>query len=709
MKISRHSSSENHHPKSPAKYAGIVSLTVASLMAQFSAPALAQSFVVQNGQTVGAQTLPNDGDTGVVDTGGAIRTNGVGEVGVDMQAANQTLTNSGEIHTTGNNSAFGVNSTGANARITNIGSIRIDGNFSGGIHASGANVVIDNQGEIRTFGHDTYGIKTEATAEGARITNSGTISTTIENAYAIQVGGASTSVTNSGIINTAAQSAHGVQAFGASTTIRNTGSINTVGAQAHGIQLLAGATSSSVFNGGTVKTTGKRAHGIEAISAGSVITNTGSIVTEAEEAIGISALGTNGQTFNSGRIKSTDFAVVIEGANSILTLQPGSVIEGKIQFDNGTPTQTLAVENGLSINKTLTGVVPGTINPNGAPMAISGTQVAVVDPTNLSTQDEQLADLTGGISSALQNRLSGVRNNSTGTVATSGPFDTALSPVDPGHPFWIEGFGSYRQQEASSPAVETQQWVGGFVIGADDLLRDNLRAGFFGGAAWGGVEADFNSQDTDSQSFFVGSYASLLKAGLIFDLALTVGYSDFDQERSVANNLVAGGLETATADFSGWFVSPELTVTKPTVILGRRLEGSLALRYAGLFLDSYTESGTTAPLTVDNRDVHIGVARLQLAAPFESLNADGSAFRYKVKAGVEARTNFGGDTIDGALLGQNISFNPGGDDNTLGGYVGLSGEYDTGGGLVLSASTEGLIDTTGSYQFSGRAGVKFRF
>ncbi|MEP3275687.1 MAG: autotransporter outer membrane beta-barrel domain-containing protein [Stappiaceae bacterium] len=678
-------------------------------MAQFSAPALAQSFVVQNGQTVGAQTLPNDGDTGVVDTGGAIRTNGVGEVGVDMQAANQTLTNSGEIHTTGNNSAFGVNSTGANARITNIGSIRIDGNFSGGIHASGANVVIDNQGEIRTFGHDTYGIKTEATAEGARITNSGTISTTIENAYAIQVGGASTSVTNSGIINTAAQSAHGVQAFGASTTIRNTGSINTVGAQAHGIQLLAGATSSSVFNGGTVKTTGKRAHGIEAISAGSVITNTGSIVTEAEEAIGISALGTNGQTFNSGRIKSTDFAVVIEGANSILTLQPGSVIEGKIQFDNGTPTQTLAVENGLSINKTLTGVVPGTINPNGAPMAISGTQVAVVDPTNLSTQDEQLADLTGGISSALQNRLSGVRNNSTGTVATSGPFDTALSPVDPGHPFWIEGFGSYRQQEASSPAVETQQWVGGFVIGADDLLRDNLRAGFFGGAAWGGVEADFNSQDTDSQSFFVGSYASLLKAGLIFDLALTVGYSDFDQERSVANNLVAGGLETATADFSGWFVSPELTVTKPTVILGRRLEGSLALRYAGLFLDSYTESGTTAPLTVDNRDVHIGVARLQLAAPFESLNADGSAFRYKVKAGVEARTNFGGDTIDGALLGQNISFNPGGDDNTLGGYVGLSGEYDTGGGLVLSASTEGLIDTTGSYQFSGRAGVKFRF
>ncbi|MEP3279242.1 MAG: autotransporter outer membrane beta-barrel domain-containing protein, partial [Stappiaceae bacterium] len=168
-------------------------------------------------------------------------------------------------------------------------------------------------------------------------------------------------------------------------------------------------------------------------------------------------------------------------------------------------------------------------------------------------------------------------------------------------------------------------------------------------------------------------------------------------------------LETATADFSGWFVSPELTITKPTVLLGRRLETSLALRYAGLFLDGYTEGGTTAPLTVDDRDVHIGVARLQLAAPYENIFADGSAFRYRLKAGIEARTNFGGETIAGALLGQNISFNPGGDDNTLGGYVGLSGEYDTGGGLVLTAGTEGLVETTGSYQFSGRAGVKFRF
>ncbi|WP_136659489.1 hypothetical protein [Nitratireductor sp. XY-223] len=44
-----------------------------------------------------------------------------------------------------------------------------------------------------------------------------------------------------------------------------------------------------------------------------------------------------------------------------------------------------------------------------------------------------------------------------------------------------------------------------------------------------------------------------------------------------------------------------------------------------------------------------------------------------------------------------------------GGFVGLSGEYDTGGAWVLTAGTEGLVETSGSFQFSGQIGVKGRF
>ncbi len=781
MKKLRLSSFKNCLLNSAAGSAGVCALAV-SLSVIPSGPAFAQSFVVPDGAVERAKTMNNDGDTGLIELGGAINVSGLVSTAVAMNGNNQILTNAGDIigagfltigvDSTGSNATIsnsgtidagavgdsrGIRSTGANVSIDNTGFIITRGNNAIAILSGGVDALIVNQNAVTTLGVGSHGIQSTSTGLRANIINLGTIRTGGQTAHGIESNGASSSIKNAGAIetgainahgvestgdsstivntnsiDTAGINAHGVQSTGVSSTVNNSGTINTVGGeahgitvagssswivnygalntaglQAHGIELTSNAAGSTIINNGVIRTFGLEAHGAESLGFNAIIYNNGSIIALGFDAKAISALGDNGRVFNSGYVKSNDIAILLGGDDSILTLQPGSVIEGGIEFLGNLPSLALVVENGLSINKTLTGALPGTINPNGAPMATRGLQVAVVDPTNLSTQDEQLADLTGGISSALENRLSGVRNGAAAAVTTSGAVDGAQS--DPGHPFWTEGFGSYRQQDASSPAVETDQWVGGFVIGADDLLRDDLRAGFFGGAAWGGVEAEFNSQETDSRSFFVGSYASLLRAGLIFDVALTAGYSEFEQERSVANNVAAGGLETATADFSGWFVSPELTVTKPAVLMGRRLEGSLSLRYAGLFLDGYTESGTTAPLTVDDRDVHIGVARLQVAAPYETVFADGSAFRYRVKAGIEARTNFGGETIDGALLGQNISFNPGGDDDTFGGYAGLSGEYDTGSGFVLTAGTEGLIDTVGSYQLSGRAGVSFRF
>ncbi len=635
---------------------------------------------VSNSGIVGGNITAFGENSGVSNSGG------VGGLIFTLRA-NSPITNSGDV--TGN-----LLSRGGNSSIVNSGNV---GTFVG---TEGANSGVFNSGDVR-------GLILTLRANSP-VTNSGivggTVSTRGENSHVSNsgiVGGAvSTQGENSGVSNSGGVGGL-IITESANSPITNSGDVTG--------NLLSRGDSSPIVNSGNVGTF----VGTEGANSG--VFNSGSVAQY------LRAEGDNSSIVNAGSVgngENSGFRLLdgihLFGADASLTLLPGSVIQGVIVFD-GTGTRTLNVGNGLSINNTLgfTGT-PVEVVANGAVFAAGddgagpGTRVAVVDPTNLSTQDEQLADLTGGIASARENRLAGVRNGSGGAVTANGAFDSAAKS-DPGHPFWIEGFGSYREQDADQPAVATDQWIGGVVIGADDLLQDNLRLGFLGGAAWGGVDADFDSQETDSRSFFVGTYASLLQAGLIFDLALTGGYSEFDQDRSVANNTAAGGLETATADFSGWFVSPELAVTKPTVLLGHRLEGSLALRYAGLFLDGYTESGTTAPLTVDDRDVHVGVARLQIAAPSETVYANGSAFRYRLKAGLEARTNFGGETIDGALLGQNISFNPGGENNSLGGFAGLSAEFDTGSGFVFTAGGEGLLETTGSYQLSGRAGVGLRF
>jgi hypothetical protein len=193
------------------------------------------------------------------------------------------------------------------------------------------------------------------------------------------------------------------------------------------------------------------------------------------------------------------------------------------------------------------------------------------------------------------------------------------------------------------------------------------------------------------------------------DMAVTLGYADYDRERMVANNLVAGGLQTASADYDGWFVSPELTLTRPFWPAGFRLEKSVTLRYAGLFLDGFTETGAAAPLTVKDRDIHVGQARAQIAMPLTHSNDDGGQSRLLLKGGIEARTQFGDRDVSGTLLAQSIVFNPGGEERVIGGFAGLSAEHITANGMVFHATIEGLIEDDDSTQVSGKAGVKFRF
>jgi len=429
---------------------------------------------------------------------------------------------------------------------------------------------------------------------------------------------------------------------------------------------------------------------------------------EGKSGDGLVAVSVSGKLINSGTIIGGDHAIRLTGSDDTeLMLLKGSVIQGAIDLGGG--SNTLSVAHGMSTVTTFSGATPTIGTTSGAPYAVSGSKIAVVDPTSLSVTDEFITDLTGGIFSSLENRLSGVRNGDYGAVSTHGEPDRS-GLAEPDHLFWADGFGTFRRQDSNGAATATNQWLGGFVLGADGLLHPDTRAGFFAGASWGRMEAESNAQDTDNQSFYVGTYASVLKAGLAFDLALTAGYSHFDQDRKVANNLATGGIETATADYGGWFISPELVVTKPLNMSGAvPLELSAGARYAGLFLDAYTESGTSDPLTVNQRDVHTGIARLQLSLPHEYFGPNGGVTHTRLKAGIEGRTNFGGDTIDGALLGQNIAFDPGGEANVLGAFAGVSAEYDTAHGLVMYGDAESQVETSGSVQVSGRIGLKFKF
>ena len=215
----------------------------------FALSAHGASFTVADGQTTGGQMLDTAGDTGTIESGGAIETMMDDDDGVDASGARVVIV------------------------VESGGRIAVTGEMSSGILSSGEDAVITNRGTISTAGATRItnggGLLGRNTAAGidsrgadARITNAGELMTTGKNAYGAIAFGADTNIINRGkIITTGALSA-GIASPGDFVMIDNFGEIDTQGDEAWGIVSRGDDARIDNHFGGSITTTGERAHGI---------------------------------------------------------------------------------------------------------------------------------------------------------------------------------------------------------------------------------------------------------------------------------------------------------------------------------------------------------------------------------------------------------------------------------------------------------------
>jgi outer membrane autotransporter protein len=434
--------------------------------------------------------------------------------------------------------------------------------------------------------------------------------------------------------------------------------------------------------------------------------------------VGIWSLGANATVTNSGTVIGTLTAFRFFETGATLNLLAGSAIQGSIQFAYDT-SATLNIGPGLNTALTFQGL-PGTINTFGAPMVVQGPLLAVVDPTGFSAQDEMLTDLTRTIANAVDGRINAARFGSTpatpvlsyaeaggGADAQTMAFGYpagAAGAASPGYGFWAVGIGSYRDQDADGADVGFDTGLGGLLVGLDGELANGTRVGAFLGASASRFETDGNSQEIDADSYFGGVYGSYSGQNYFLDASLTGGVTSQSSDRTVANNLVIGGIEHAEADYDGVFVSPSATIGTTYAMSGGTLIPSLRARYAGLFLDGYEEHGSAADMTVDDRDVNVFDFRAQLAYALAARPLNGGVLHTAFRFGADA-TFADNDDVEAVLLGTGLNFSVSGDD-TLRGFAGLDLSWRAAGGADFFLGAEAGYDSGDAFTLDVQGGLR---
>ena len=493
----------------------------------------------------------------------------------------------------------------------------------------------------------------------------------------------------------------------------------------------------SFFNSGMIRGgTNTNDAGI-AISGGAVV-NAGSGLIEGRTGIVFFRSGPDDASVtNTGRIRSrsgpsgTAVDFLDTGLDGLKVLGR-STIEGRILWDGLGDTFTAGQGRSSALTFTdrdsAAGAEPTVfaIETNGLPFAVlrtpaggagtATTKVVVIDPSPFGVSDTILADITGGISGVLTNQGDAARDVNGGGVAVASANGTSMTiapaaGVGPVLRAWAEVFGGWRGEESGGNQLGSDHVFGGAVAGIEtDTAMDGMRVGFFVGGSGSHVDVELGSQDTDIGSVFGGFYAAHQAGDVAIDAALTVGLSNYDQQRFMNDNTVAGGVDTARADHNGFFVSPEVTISSSLAVADwMAVKPSLTLRYAGLFLDGYTEKGSNANLTVQDRDVHVLSARGQVAVPVHMNTDVYGTLTTEIRVGADGRATVSEDNVRATLLGQNLNFTAGGDDEALTGFAGAAFAYAMTTGTRLYGNIEAGYGTDEATHVTGRAGVKMPF
>lgn len=626
----------------------------------------AQDIVIPSGDTVTVpQTLDNVGDTLTVESGGAIDVTGFGLDAVEGKASDQSIVNHGSIflNDAGSSDGSAIRSKGDNASVVNTGSIEAE-NIAIGIRSDGNFSTVTNSGSIDA---DSYGIRST---------------------------GSNATITNTGIINALN---HGIRSDGDHANVINRGTVNGdsqgIVVDIHGIR--NGGAFSTVTNYGMVS---GDEDGIFSIGDNATIINHGTVV---GQKAGIGSQGDNSRIVNYGTVRTDGgpYAIGIIGIGTELVVMPGSTIEGSVSFEGIDEKLTIAAGQNVVLDYagvfTTLDVTTPFVNDT------SNGVVVTVDPTGFATANPWLQTLTQTIQDTVRQAADPDAVSSRSVFGFGGESSEAGGPRG-----WISGFGGYQSQSGSGAVTGADQTYGGGIAGGHAAYGSNIY-GLFAGGSRSHFETDNNAQTIAVTSAFGGLYGSIQHSSWRYDLALAAGYAQHDSTRNVANNMVAGGRETASADYDGYFLSPALSATRQ---INDRTFVTIGGRYAALFLDGYQETGSSANLSVSSRTVQVAALNAEMLRRLGQWNNDSGTLTLDGWLGANGLFNLGDNSVDATVAGLPLDFSGNFAGTTAVGVAGIGmGFRPHNGALSVNIEVEGRLGSDDYREVRGAGRIGWRF
>jgi uncharacterized protein with beta-barrel porin domain len=473
-------------------------------------------------------------------------------------------------------------------------------------------------------------------------------------------------------------------------------------------------TTATVTNSGSI-TARKTGFAIRADNSADV-TNTGTI----SGGTGIFAGPGNSTITNSGIIIGLNGPAMRLGGNAdTLTLRPGSRIFGAIDMGGGNDVVNFVSGGGVAQLVTLNNFT-GTINTSGVGPIVHNThQIATLDATAFGQTDRTLMDFTGGVSSLVQSRLGGAPPNGsiqavsyapdrTNGLIAKAPFAGYAAPTV----VWTGGFGGTRSQDATGDFFRATSSVWGGLLGVDRQVRGDLLIGGFVGGGTGRLTINKSSEGVHTDYLAGGVYGRFDWASHFLDFTVQGGSAENKSNRLVMSNLAlsTNGLETATARYSGWYVSPELTYGMRYALgNGNMLTPFARVRYLAGIFDGFSEQGSGQNLSVGRRTLQDVEERGELELSKTASFGTEATMKASVHGGVIALQRLGDTNVNTVLIGQNLTFAAPGKDSTVGAVAGTGVDVTIGKSVSVFGAVEGTVMSDKSRTGTAKAGLRVGF